>query len=197
LCDLEWSQEPIGETETFGGDVMVRVSAVREVGGYNAAVIAGEDPDFAWRVRQRGHRILRVDAEMTRHDAALTRFGQWWVRTKRSGYAYAQVAALHAETPERFWARENQRALFWGMVVPMAVPALALPTLGLSSLLLGVYPLRAARVARRAEQRGLTPADARRWAMHCIGASFPQAAGILQYHSERLRGKVPTLIEYK
>jgi hypothetical protein len=33
--------------------------------------------------------------------------------------------------------------------------------------------------------------------MHCVGASFPQALGVLQYHAEQLRGKTPTLIEYK
>jgi hypothetical protein len=81
--------------------------------------------------------------------------------------------------------------------VPMAVPVLALPTLGLSSLLLGAYPLRAFRVAQRAQARGLAARDARHWAMHCVGASFPQALGVLQYHAEQLRGKTPTLIEYK
>jgi hypothetical protein len=30
-----------------------------------------------------------------------------------------------------------------------------------------------------------------------VGASFPQAVGILSYHLERLRGKAPTIIEYK
>ena len=29
---------------------------------------------------------MRVDAEMTLHDSAMTRFGQWWKRAVRSGY---------------------------------------------------------------------------------------------------------------
>jgi hypothetical protein len=77
------------------------------------------------------------------------------------------------------------------------VQGLAVPTLGLSSMLLSVYPLRAARIARAARARGL-PADAARyWSLHCVSASFPQAVGILSYHLERLRGKAPTIIEYK
>jgi hypothetical protein len=134
---------------------------------------------------------------MTWHDAAITRFKQWWTRTKRSGYAYAQVSALHGDEPEHFWVKDTQRALFWGLVVPALVPALALPTLGLSSLMLSVYPLRAVRIARSAEQRGLSGRDATYWSLHCVAASFPQAVGVLTYHLERLRGKAPTIIEYK
>jgi glycosyltransferase involved in cell wall biosynthesis len=197
VCDVEWAQEPAGETQVFGGDVLVRVSAVRELGGYDPRIIAGEDPEFAFRLHRRGHRIVRLHAEMTLHDAAITRFAQWWTRTKRSGYAYAQVSALHGSLPERFWVKDTRRALFWGALLPALVPALALPTLGLSSWLLSAYPLRAVRIARAAEQRGLSRSDARSWALHCVGASFPQAVGILSYHLERLRGKDPTIIEYK
>jgi glycosyltransferase involved in cell wall biosynthesis len=197
VCDVEWSQERPGETQVFGGDVMVRTRAVRELGGYNARIIAGEDPEFAYRLHKRGHRIVRLDAEMTVHDAAITKFRQWWARTKRSGYAYAQVSALHRKEPEKFWVKDSRRALMWGFIVPALVPALAVPTLGLSSLLLGTYPVRFRRIAQKAEKDGLLREDARYWAMHCVGASFPQAIGILSYHWQKLRGQIPELIEYK
>jgi hypothetical protein len=148
-------------------------------------------------VHKQGHRILRLAAEMTLHDAAITRFGQWWMRTKRSGYAYAQVSALHGDEAEHFWVKDTRRALFWGLVLPALVPALAAPTFGLSSLLLSAYPLRAARIARAARARGLQPSAAGFWSLHCVGASFPQAQGILSYHLQRWRGTVPTIIEYK
>ncbi|HEX4353860.1 MAG TPA: glycosyltransferase family 2 protein, partial [Polyangiales bacterium] len=197
VCDVEWSQEPAGDTQVFGGDVLLRVDVVRELGGYDPRIIAGEDPEFAFRLHRRGYRIVRLPLEMTLHDAAITRFAQWWTRTKRSGYAYAQVSALHGAQPERFWVKDTRRALFWGALLPALVPALALPTLGLSSLLLSAYPMRAVRIARAAERRGVRRSDARSWALHCIGASFPQAVGIVSYHLERLRGKDPTIIEYK
>jgi glycosyltransferase involved in cell wall biosynthesis len=197
VCDVEWSQEPPGETQVFGGDVMLRSEVVEGLGGYDPRIIAGEDPEFAYRLHKRGHRILRLDAEMTSHDAAITRFGQWWTRTKRSGYAYAQVSALHGDEAERFWVKDTQRALFWGLVWPALVPAFAAPSFGLSSLLLSAYPLRAARIARAARRRGLQPMAAGFWSLHCVGASFPQAQGILSYHWQRWRGTVPTIIEYK
>ena len=197
MCDVEWGQEPPGDTLVFGGDVMVRTRAVREIGGYNPRIIAGEDPEFAYRLHKQGYRIVRLDAEMTVHDAAITRFKQWWTRTKRSGYAYAQVSALHRGEPEKFWVRDTHRALVFGMLLPALVPVFALPTLGMSSLLLGVYPLRAFRIAKDAKRRGLPAKHAGVWAVHCVGASFPQAVGILSYHLEKLQGRDPSLIEYK
>jgi glycosyltransferase involved in cell wall biosynthesis len=197
MCDLEWSQVAPGETDVFGGDVMLRAAVVRAAGGYDPRIIAGEDPEFALRVRKLGHRILRLDVEMTRHDAALTEFRQWWLRAKRSGFAYAQVTALHGAEPERFWIADRRRVLLWGALVPAVASAMLPPTLGASTLLLGAYPLRFARIARDGQRRGLSAHDARLWALHCVGASFPQALGILQYHLGRARGRVPTIIEYK
>lgn len=197
ICDVEWSQEPVGDTQVFGGDVMVRVQVVRELEGYDPRIIAGEDPEFAYRMHKRGHRIVHEAADMTLHDAAITRFEQWWTRTKRSGYAYAQVSALHAGEPERFWVGDTRRALVWGLLVPTLIPALALPTFGLAAALWSVYPLRAARIARAARERGLDARDAWFWSLHCVGASFPQAAGVVSYHLERMKGKAPTIIEYK
>jgi glycosyltransferase involved in cell wall biosynthesis len=197
ICDVEWTQEPAGDTSVFGGDVMVRTKVVRELEGYDPRIIAGEDPELAYRMHKRGHRIVHELVDMTHHDAAITRFKQWWMRTKRSGYAYAQVSALHSHEPEKFWQNDKRRALVWGLVVPALIPALALPTLGLSTLFSAVYPLRAARIASAARKRGLNATASAAWSLHCVGASFPQAAGIVSYHLERLRGKVPTIIEYK
>ena len=77
LADIEWDT-PIGEARYCGGDALVRVDAFRQVGGYNVSLIAGEDPDLAVRIRQHGWVVLRIDAEMTLHDMAMTRFSQWW-----------------------------------------------------------------------------------------------------------------------
>jgi glycosyltransferase involved in cell wall biosynthesis len=44
LCDIEWDT-PIGEATGFGGDAMVRVSALCEVKGYRNGLIAAEDTE--------------------------------------------------------------------------------------------------------------------------------------------------------
>ena len=70
LCDCEWNT-PVGEAAACGGDALVRVAALREVGGYDAALIAGEEPEMCLRLSRRGWRVRRLDAEMTLHDAAM------------------------------------------------------------------------------------------------------------------------------
>ena len=98
LCDLEWNT-PIGESKAFGGDVMLRFSAFQAVGGYRDDLVAGEDPELGLRLRAAHWRLFRMDPEMTLHDAAITRFGQWWWRNMRSGYAFALGAELHGAPP--------------------------------------------------------------------------------------------------
>lgn len=197
LCDLEWGQTPPGECSELGGDVLVRARAVDAVGGYDPALIAGEDPDFAVRLRHNGGVLLRLDADMTFHDANMHRFQQWWTRAKRCGHAYAQVAAKHADSAERFWSSNEKHSLTWGLAVPLAVPLLALPTLGASALLLAAYPARALRLARRYERQGLSKEDARLWALSCVASSVPEAVGIVKYHLDHARGVQAKLIEYK
>jgi glycosyltransferase involved in cell wall biosynthesis len=91
LCDLEWRVPP-GAAKSFGGDVMVRASALQGVGGYRDDLIAGEEPELCVRLRRLGWQIHALEGEMTWHDADMRRFRQWWLRNKRCGYAYATGA---------------------------------------------------------------------------------------------------------
>src|SRR5581483_941040 len=73
LCELEWNT-PVGQTLACGGDALVRVAAFEQVGGFRPQLIAGEEPELCVRLREKGWKIWRLDAEMTQHDAAMTRF---------------------------------------------------------------------------------------------------------------------------
>ena len=53
LADREWDT-PIGQALACGGDALMRFAAVRAVGGYNPALIAGEEPDLCLRLRAAG-----------------------------------------------------------------------------------------------------------------------------------------------
>src|SRR5262249_7481885 len=103
LCDLEWNT-PLGETDACGGDALMRVQALRAVGGYRASLVAGEEPELCLRLRSTGWTIQRIGAEMTLHDASMTRFGQWGKRAVRARHAFAQVSWLHRSGPRRMWS---------------------------------------------------------------------------------------------
>lgn len=196
LCDIEWDT-PIGEAKACGGDSMMRVAAFQQVGGFNSTLIAGEEPELCVRIRQNGWKILRLDAEMTRHDAQMRHFSQWWKRMLRGGHAFAEGAWLHGQTPERHWVKESRSIWIWGLLVPLLALGLALPTKGLSLLLLGGYLLMAYRISRYMQQQGLPAKEAWLYGLFCMLAKFPQLQGQLQFHLNRLLGRRNVLVEYK
>lgn len=196
LCDIEWDT-PVGPARAFGGDVLLRAGALAEVGGYDEQVIAGEEPELCVRLRARGHGIWRIDADMTLHDAAMSRFGQWWKRNLRAGHAFAEGARLHGAPPERHFVRETRRALFWGALLPTVAGAAFLPTLGASGALLFGYPVSAARVYRGLRRRGRPPGDAALAGAFLTLGKFAEAQGALKFYLDRARGRRAGIIEYK
>ncbi|MBE9092845.1 glycosyltransferase family 2 protein [Tychonema sp. LEGE 07203] len=197
LCDIEWDT-PIGETKACGGDSMMRATAFEQVEGFNPALIAGEEPEMCLRLRQKGWKILRSDAEMTLHDAQMTTFAQWWKRAQRAGYAYAEGSWMHGSEPERHWIKETRSTWFWGLVLPALALAMALPTEGWSLLLLSGYPLATYRTYNYYVKHGdIATKDAAIYALSCVLAKFPQLQGQIQFHQRRLLGQQSKLIEYK
>lgn len=186
LCDREWDT-PVGEAAACGGDALMRHAALAAVGGYDPALIAGEEPDLCLRLRRAGGRIWRLDAEMTLHDAAMTRFGQWWQRSRRAGHAFAEGAWKHRAGPERHWRRETRRAVLWGAGVPVAalLAGLVHPA-GLALLL--VWPVQVLRLLPRLGPEG---------ALFTVLGKLPEAQGAIGFHLGRLRGRRRGLIEYK
>jgi len=140
---------------------------------------------------------MRIDAEMTLHDMAMTRFGQWWRRSERAGFAYTAGAAMHGRPPERHWVRDVRSIVIWGLAVPLAILLLAWPTRGLSFALALAYPLQVARIALRHRKGGMSLRDATLYALACVVGRFPNAIGVVRYLLERYRGRRQVLIEYK
>ncbi len=196
LCDQEWDT-PIGEAEACGGDAMFRTSALAAAGGYREDLIAGEEPELCVRLRERGGKIVRLDAEMTRHDAAMSRFGQWRKRHVRAGHAFAEVSAIHRHSPCRIWARETRSNWFWGVAVPVVAVSPAYWTFGVSLALLLGYPLLFAKIARSRRRRGDGLKSALQYAWFCVLSKFPQAWGQGVYVKNRLFRRRSRLIEYK
>ncbi|MGA2537310.1 MAG: glycosyltransferase [Terracidiphilus sp.] len=196
LFDLEWRQPP-GEIDACGGIFMVRPEVFRAVGGFRPEVIAAEDNEFCVRVRRSGPKILLLDSGMVWHDAAMKRFSEWWRRTRRTGHAYAQVAALHGDSEERYYVRECRRVWIWGLLIPALALGLALVTRGWSLLLLLAYPLQFVWIYRKGRKRGWSAGDAIIYAYFTVIAKFPAVEGMVAYYSRRLRGKTPTIMEHK
>ena len=197
LCDMEWDT-PVGEAKACGGDALFRVAALREVGGFDPSLIAGEEPELCVRLRQRGWKVRRLGAEMTLHDAAMTSWRQWWKRSVRAGHAFAEGADRHGAAPEFHWVRETRSNWLWGLVLPTLAVLFAWPTWGVSLLLLALlYVDLGRRVYRYCRRRSFTRGDSFTYSAFTVLGKFPQTLGQMQYHINRLRGHRSRLIEYK
>jgi glycosyltransferase involved in cell wall biosynthesis len=191
LADEEWNT-PVGQADACGGDSMVRVEALEEIGGFDPELMASEEPEMAARLRARGWQIWRIDAEMSEHDAAIHRFGQWWRRTLRSGYGYAQAWRRTHNLPKPINGRILASAFFWAVGMPIAVVVLAI-LLGQPSVLLIIPFAYTVQVLRIALRRGLSAHALRAGAMLML-AKFAEVAGAMRYFLER---RPRHSIEYK
>ena len=194
LCDIEWDT-PVGEAKACGGIAMMRVDAFEGVQGFRAELIAGEEPELCVRLRASGWRIWRLDEEMALHDAAISRFGQWWKRTLRGGYAFAQGAVLHGAPPERHGVRESRSAWFWALGLPLFAFACTALIGSLGLLVFAVYPLQVLRLTLLGD-RSLRE----NWwhAVFLVVGKFPELLGQAKYHLDRRAfGGRSRLIEYK
>jgi GT2 family glycosyltransferase len=193
LCDMEWDT-PLGEAKACGGDAMIRAGALLEVGGYRNDLIAGEEPELCVRLRLAGWKVWRIDHDMALHDAAMTRFGQWWKRSVRSGHAFAEGAYLHGASSERHWVRESLRAWLWGGVIPVLI-LLGVPIFGWSTFAFSVlYPLQVLRLGLMG-----TSSSKDNWlkAIFLVLSKFPEFLGQANYWVSKLRSSKVNLIEYK
>jgi len=198
LTDMEWDT-PAGPAKYCGGDVLMRVDALRAAEGYRDTLIAGEEPELCVRLRQQGWSIYRLDQEMTRHDIRMDSWKQWWKRAVRAGHAFAEGAKLHGQPPERHWVKERRSILIWGILFPLLAALLAWPTWGasLGVLALAYLAITAKTTLALRRHANLSWRDATLYGIHCIAAKLPQAYGLLLYHARLLTGRMPKLVEYR
>lgn len=193
LCERDWDR-PVGETRSFGGDVMLRAAALQRAGGYRDDLIAGEEPELCVRLRALGWRIWRLDSEMTLHDADMTRFNQWWRRAKRAGYAYAHGAHLHGASSERHFIWETRRAWLWGIGVPAGCLLLVALFGAWGWIALVTYPVQ---VLRQTMRNSGPLKDRALLALFQVLSRFPEGLGQTEFMRDRIFKRTAQLIEYK
>lgn len=197
MCDIEWDT-PIGETKSCGGDFLARVSAIKEVRGFNQDVIAGEEPEMCLRLRQNGWFIKRISAEMTLHDAAITQLKQYWKRSERCGHAYAQGVYLHGLKADRFRVKELSSTVFWVLVIPaivLAISAIYLPLALMLTCYLLLMPIKIWWVKRRmSSERKIIPYA---YGFLTFFGKYPEMLGATKFFINLIFNKKNKIIEYK
>jgi len=195
LCDIEWNT-PVGDALACGGDALFRVSTFNQIGGYNESLIAGEEPELCFRLRQEGWKVFRLDEDMTLHDAAITHFSQWWNRAKRAGYAYAEGGYLHGGSAEKYKVKQIFSIVLWSAFLPLTIVFLSLFSSALLSLFV-IYPLQVIRLMLKNRFNVNSYREAFYYAMSNVVGKFPQFVGVVRFAFNKWQGRRGTLIEYK
>lgn len=199
FCDIEWNT-PVGKAKACGGDAVYRIEVFKLVNGFDPTFIAGEEPELCFRIRAAGYFIERLDLLMTLHDAAMTRFSQWWRRSERSGYAYYLNYKKHGKSKEGFRKKEVRSIVVWTGI--FAVSIILAVTIKSVLPIIGYFILGFIQVLR--VERGLervkgefTPSVCKAYATSVVMAKFPQFIGIFKGFYKSTMSKQHTLLEYK
>lgn len=208
LCDLEWNT-PIGEARACGGDALMRANVFEEAGGYNEALIAGEEPELCLRLHALGWTIQRIDAEMTRHDANIHHLSQWWKRNVRGGYGgrdiYQRLKTTVTRTDIPF-SHMTHSAIEWVLIYPAILLVWAMfcivwiegiPGALLLAAALALPFLQALRIARGVRRRANGWRHALEYGLMTMLGKIPQMLGQVKYGFDRRANRTAHLIEYK
>ena len=213
VTDVEWNV-PIGnasegrgeEAVACGGDALARVEAFRAVNGYDPTVPAGEEPELCLRLRRAGWSVARIDADMTWHDSAMLRFGQWARRQFRTGYGGLDYSTRFGASGDDPFRGQIRSARAWGVGFPLlalaaaaAASALGGPVAGVASAVVSalVPAAQAARIAARNRGRAGGGREALAYGILTVLGKPLQAAGHVLYLRDRYAGRHARLIEYK
>lgn len=202
-CDDEWNV-PLGEVSSCGGDALFRLAGFREVGGFNPLLIAGEEPDLCLRLRQSGWKIWSNGREMTLHDVTIERMSQWWRRSRRTGFAIAELVDIHQTRADPSWLRLLQSARLWSVVMAATLAAawfaLAWQNRWASAIAFLLGTLLIMQIVRLATRQKRNIPNLRacvNWACLMMITKAAQAVGWAQYKLNRSIGAHTSIIEYK
>jgi len=191
LCDIDWYVKP-GEVDSCGGIFTTRRIVFEELSGFDTSLIAGADPEFCFRLHNKGWKILSLEGDMGTHDSAMRHFSQWWNRCVKVGFGYANGAKWGG------WQKQYRSSLVWGAILPLLI------IMGVSFIslyfvtLLGLYPLLIMKIYMSKLDIGSdSPYDKFLYALFCVVAKFPEARGVLKFWINRVKGQQQKIIEYK
>ncbi len=176
--ELEW-RVPDGPAAWFCGDALLRPAAYVASGGFDPALVSGEESDLCVRLKREGWSLLKIAAPMSRHEAGTFGLSQWWRRAQRTGTSYAVASARHGGLRSSYRSRKIVRILLWAGLVPVLALAGAPLTGGASLLLLGVYPVLYQRARREGRGQGLSGRRQHVYALFTVLNRFPQLLGVL------------------
>ena len=201
IGDMEWNAKP-GECDSFGGDVLIRRTALEVTQGYDEELVAGEDPELSLRISRNGLKILMLDALMTSHDLAMLKISQYLKRSFRSGYGFAAIQNRVSGTGSNFWKADMRRImlkgagffifLVAGIILLILQQSYIVFAGSVLSIIAGTTMLlspRLFRIKKFMHENNLNKTEAKKYAWHCSMVVIPQLFGIMRFYFGQLLNK--------
>lgn len=195
LIDIDWDI-PAGPVRYVGGDSLWRISAIREAGGWARELIAGEEPDLCFRLRDLGWVCHRLPIEMTLHDIRMKRFMQYWRRSVRAGHAYAEVAWRRRRGHGREWGRQVVSILAYGLVLPVAFIACLIWFWPAAIVIALLYARLMTSIVLRCSKKGNDLGLSLAYALYTTVCKGAAVIGVARYFVGRVTGARSRIIEY-
>lgn len=188
IAAMEWNiskglngfSNATGLTSSFGGNVLVRRSAVKNAGLYNTKLLAGEDPELSYRMRRVGWKIIKINTIMASHDIATDNWNQYLKRAMRSGWAYFSISRMYMKSKEKFYLREVFRIVGF-VLFPVLFTILGFifhPVIILLAALLAFRHL--ITFPRFIKKYNMAPNRALLYSAHIAFVVYPQFAGVIK-----------------
>jgi cellulose synthase/poly-beta-1,6-N-acetylglucosamine synthase-like glycosyltransferase len=201
VLELDLISCPPGRVKFFGGNAIVRRSALVDVGGLNPAFIATEEVELSASMRRGGWEIVSLDTPMVEHDGAVARWPQYFRRAMRMGYGYAQLEAGQIVT-EPFGSNKARANRIWGVVLILVVLASVFGSVVCGSLVpfgltAGIITFQALRIARRSRPRATNTTTCLIYGIFWVLKQLPMSYGQLLYRWDQRTGRKRGWIEYR
>jgi len=193
LCDMEWRWEAAESAEPcrLGGMGMMRLRAFTQSGGYDESLIAGADPELYARIEKDGWVLQVLGLIMGVHDSGMQSFRQWWIRSVKTGFGFANGRVTGA------WGRERRSAIVWAGFLPLLSVLMTIFVTSWAILLLFMFPLNICRIWASPVKREFSKNDRLLYAASCMTTKIPQFIGIVKYHWCKHMNQTASVIQYK
>lgn len=192
----DWHVEP-GPAEACGGIAMFRRDVLRQVGGYDPELTAGEERDLCYRItRDTGARLRCVGDEMVSHDIEMLRFGQYWNRCRRVGHAYAEISRRYPDL-RSYRQKCRRNALHGGLLVAAVVASLLWWSAWPAAVWAVLVVLLTVRQALRMRARLPSFRSAFLYAGHHYVSKFPTLLGQIEFEVRRRFGRSRAATTYR
>lgn len=180
VLDLDWNHPP-GVIPSCGGNALIRRSVLEELGGFDSALKAGEEPEMCKRIRDKGLWIVQLDIPMAKHDLDMQSFSQYWKRSFRTGYVYAEGSRDFS-----LWQKESRHNLIKVLAFLFFFTISVLFSLYCKcywplSLLLGIIVIEVLRSAYRAHQKSNSIATCLLYGIHTHFQHIPMFFGQIAF----------------